>query len=96
MTLEELFNQSLQLIGDDAVIVTVNDNDKAARLCRTSYDTARRSVLQRHPWKFGRLPSNGKNGKPFCSRYVTTGRPRLDDLPAAHSDIPKMTCRCWI
>jgi hypothetical protein len=79
MTLEELFNQSLQLIGDDAVIVTVNDNNKAARLCRTSYDTARRSVLQRHPWKFASdrviVDVDTSEEPPFeyGSRYVLPG-----------------------
>lgn len=52
MTIVDIWNLALQLCGNETVILTVDDVNKATRLCRTSYDQARRALLQRHPWKF--------------------------------------------
>lgn len=52
MTTVDIANQAIQLCGADAVLVTLDDVNKEARLCRNTYDIARRACLQRHPWKF--------------------------------------------
>lgn len=52
MTLVDLFNQAIVLCGSEAVLATVDDANKEARLCRLHYDQARRACLQRHVWKF--------------------------------------------
>lgn len=52
MTTVDIANQAIQLCGADTVLVTLDDVNKEARLCRNTYDVARRAVLQRHPWKF--------------------------------------------
>lgn len=55
MTTVDIANLAIQLCGAEAVLVTLDDVNKEARLCRANYDQARRSVLSRHPWKFSIL-----------------------------------------
>ena len=52
MTTVDIANFAIQLCGSEAVLITLNDVNKEARLCRQNYDQARRATLQRHPWKF--------------------------------------------
>lgn len=52
MTNVDICNLAIQLCGSEAVLITLDDVNKEARLCRQNYDQARRATLQRHPWKF--------------------------------------------
>ena len=55
MTTVDIANQAITLCGSEAVLITLDDVNKEARLCRLNYDQSRRAVLQRHPWKFSIL-----------------------------------------
>lgn len=48
----DIANSALTLVGSESVLVTLDDTNKAARLCRQNYDFSRRAVLEKHPWLF--------------------------------------------
>ena len=47
----EICNIALQLIGDESII-SLSDGTTQAEQCNFRYDSARRSVLEMHPWNF--------------------------------------------
>lgn len=52
MTVVDIANMALTHVGAEAVLVTMNDMTKEARLCSQNYDLARRAVLAGAMWKF--------------------------------------------
>ena len=48
----DIANSALTHCGSDAVLVNIDDDSKAGRLCTQNYDLARRAVLAKQPWKF--------------------------------------------
>lgn len=47
----EICNIALQLLGDESII-SLSDGTTQAEQCNFRYDSARRSVLEMHPWNF--------------------------------------------
>lgn len=47
----EICNMALQLLGDESII-SLSDGTTQAEQCNFRYDSARRSVLEMHPWNF--------------------------------------------
>lgn len=79
MTLVDIFNQAIVLCGSEAVLATVDDANKEARLCRLHYDTARRSCLQRHVWKFSTTRINLEQDTTEVPAFGFTARHLVPD-----------------
>ena len=45
-------NRSLSKIGDELIIMSLDDNTKSARYCKALYDDTRDFVLRSYPWRF--------------------------------------------
>lgn len=48
----DICNLALTHVGTEAIITTLNDRTKEARICAQNYDQARRALLAKHIWKF--------------------------------------------
>jgi len=47
----EICNNALQTLGDESII-SLSDGTSQAEQCNLRYDSARRAVLEMHPWNF--------------------------------------------
>lgn len=45
-------NEALALLGQTQVLISLDDPNKAARLCKQFYDAERNKLLRKHPWSF--------------------------------------------
>lgn len=79
MTLVDIFNQAIVLCGSEAVLATVDDANKEARLCRLHYDQTRRACLQRHVWKFSTTRVNLDQDTSETPPFGFTARHLLPD-----------------
>lgn len=65
MTLVDLYNRALDIIGTQSV-QTIADTTNEARLCNRNYDNCRRAILRIHPWNFAitRVTLGASTGTP--------------------------------
>jgi len=95
-----IYNMALAAIGQSETVASVDENSKAARVCRTFYETSRDQFLSDFNWPFATKTvaladiGNPQPGWEFRYRYpvdclkareiVPEGWPWHDPLPAEH------------